>query len=392
MAATPGEGGCRADAYVTGVATLPNGTHDRPERDLAADVLLEAVSDAGADVGDLDGLYMPKPRPWTDQGFLSTMLAHQFGLQLEESLEIYTGGTSSGHAFQAAVRDVRAGRVERAAVLAVERNSTVETDRYLEYALSLFDQEFQAPAGPTVPGAYAMSLQRYLQDHGVDREAIASVVVKNHRNAVANPDALFSEPVTIDDVLASRAVAEPLRLYECPALCDGAAALIVAGEAGTQEPVPVAGTGFHHAPSHLLGPRSGDLATYPAVREAGERALTDAGVDIDAVDVIEPYAPFPHSEAILTEELGLFPRGEGATACADGETAPDGTVPVSPSGGCLGRGHPALVSPLLNHVAAVRQLRGTAATPVDGVRTVLTTSEHGQFDGVTATIFGGDRR
>ncbi|WP_226480577.1 thiolase family protein [Natrinema amylolyticum] len=382
-------------AVVAGLATLPNGTYEVPERDLAGRVLLEAVEDAGVALADVDGLYLPKPRPWTPQGFFSTLLGNQFGLEIDEGTEIYTGGTSSGRAFHAAVRDVRAGTVECAVVLAVERNSVIETDDYLEYVLSIFDREFQSPAGPTIPGLYAMSMQRYRHEHDVEREDIASVVVKNRRNAAENPEALFDEPVTVEAVLDSRPVADPLRLYECPAPCDGAAALVVttadaASETESEtEAVRVRGVGSHEPPSHLLGGRDESLAAFPAVSAAAERALADADRDVDDLDALEPYAPFPHTEAILTEALGLFDRGDGAAACARGETAPDGSIPVSPSGGCLGRGHPAMVTPLLNHAAAVRQRRGESPV-VDDVRTVLTTSEHGHIDGVTATVFGGE--
>ncbi|THE65243.1 thiolase family protein [Salinadaptatus halalkaliphilus] len=383
------------DARVTGLATLPNGTYDVPERDLAGEVLLEAIDDAGCTLSDVDGLYMPKPRPWTDQGFFTTLLEHQFGLELAESVETYTGGTSGGHAFQHAVGDVRDGSVERAVVLAVERNSTIETDDYLEYILSIFDREFQSPAGPTIPGVYAMSLQRYRYEYDVDREDIASVVVKNRENAAANPDALFDDPVTETDVLESRVVADPLRLYECPAPCDGAAAIVITrGDVaddhdGTGDGVRVGGTGAHHPSSHLLGVRGRSLAAFPAIAGAAERALGDADLGVAELDVLEPYTPFPHTEAMLTEELGLFEHGEGAAACARGQTATDGAIPVSPSGGCIGRGHPPMVTPLLNYAAAVRQIRGESPV-VDDVGTVLTTSEHGHIDGVTATVFGGD--
>ena len=376
-------------ASVAGVAALANGTYDVDERDLATHVLLEAVEDAGVDLTDVDGLYMPKPRPWTPQGFFSTLLTNALGLELDESLETYTGGTSSGHAFHAAVGDVRAGTVDCAVVLAVERNSTIETDAYLEYVLTIFDREFQSPAGPTIPGIYAMSLQRYCHEHDVAREEIASIVVKNRENAARNPLALFDDPVSVEAVLDSRPVAEPLRLFECPAPCDGAAAVVVTSDESTGDAVSVRGTGYSHPPSHLIGARDGSLASFPAVAGAASTALSDAGIDIDAVDVLEPYAPFPHTEAILTEELGLFDRGDGAAACARGETARDGTIPVSPSGGCIGRGHPAMVTPLLNYVAAVEHVRGTGSVAVDGAETVLTTSEHGHLDGVTATVFGG---
>jgi acetyl-CoA acetyltransferase len=115
-------------------------------------------------------------------------------------------------------------------------------------------------------------------------------------------------------------------------------------------------------------------------------ALGDAGIDADRIDVFEPYAPFPHVEAMLVEELGLADRGDGADT---DRTAADGEFPVSPSGGCLGRGHPAMVTPLLNHVAAVRQIRGTAPNQVPETECVLTTAEHGHVDGVNATVFGG---
>lgn len=390
--ADPGGTRGATDAYVAGAAALPNETYDEPERDLALRVILEALDAADRAPGDVDGVYMPKPRPWTDQGFLSSLLVDRLGASPARSMETYTGGTSGGNAFHAAVGDVRAGRVETAVVAAVERNSTIETGDYFEYVLGIFDREFQSPAGPSIPGMYAQSMQRYCHDFDVEREALAAIAAKNRTNGARNPDALSGEPVTADDVLASRPVADPLRLYDCPAPCDGAAAVVVTAAPGPASPsVRVAGIGGAHAPSHLVGPRDGPLSTFPAVGAAADEAFADAGTTASAVDVFEPYAPFPHVEAIVTEELGLFEPGDGAAACVRGETDVDGPHPVSPSGGCLGRGHPAMVTPLLNYVEAVRQLRGTAANQVAGTEAVATTSEHGHVDGVTATVLEARR-
>jgi acetyl-CoA C-acetyltransferase len=380
-------------ACVTGTAAVPNGTYNRPERDLATDVLREAVSTAGLSLDDVDGIYMPKPRAWTPQGFFSTFLTHRLGLELKRNLEMYTGGTSSASAFRTAVQDVRAGNVEVAVVMAAERSSIHDTDEYFEYILELFDREFQTPAGPSIPGVYAQSLQRYCHDFGVDREDVTEVVVKNRTNAVRNPDALFEEPLDAEDILESRPISEPLRLYECPAPCDGAAALVVTtdrhSDRSENTPVEVISTGYHHPPSHFLGARGHDLSELPAADAAMSEALDAANIEVDDLDVFEPYAPFPHIEAILTEELGVFERGEGVSACVDSATSVDGRFPVSPSGGCLGRGHPAMVTPLLNYLAAVRQARGTAPNQVSNVEYVLTTAEHGHVDGVNATVFGG---
>nr|WP_282594735.1 thiolase family protein [Halomarina salina] len=380
-------------AHAIGVSALPNGTYDVPTWQMAAEVLREAVDDAALALADVDGLYMPKPRPWTEQGFFSTALANRLGLDLARNVETYTGGTSGGSAFRLAVADVERGVTDVAVVLAAERNSHVETDDYLSYILGTFERDLQSPVGPTVPGLYAQSLQRYCHEYDVSREAVAEVVVKNRENAASNPEAIRSSGTTVSDVLDSRPVARPLRLYECPAPCDGAAAVVVTGadHAGrTDGPVPIAGTGYDHAPSHYLGVRGESLARHPAMAAAADEALDDADREVGDVDVFELYAPFPHTEAILSEELDLFDRGDGALAAVDRQTAVDGTTPISPSGGCIGRGHPAMVSPLLNHVEAVRQVRGTAANQVRDATTVLTSAEHGHVDGVNVTVFGGD--
>ena len=378
-------------AFVTGAAALPNATYEVLERDLAATVLTEALDEAGRSPSDIDGLYMPKPRPWTPQNFFSTFLSHWLGLKLDRSLEVYTGGTSAGTAFRNAVKDVRDGTLETAVVLGVERSSISDTDEYFEYILSIFDREFQSPIGPSIPGIYAQSLQRYLYEYDVPHKTVATVVAKNRQNAANNPDAFFDESISVEDVLESRPVADPIRLYECPAPTDGAAALVITSENliddGTATPVEVTGVGYHHPPSHLMGAREHSLTNLPAARGAADEALNDAGLSSWDLDVLEPYAPFPHIEAMLTEELGFFERGMGARACQRGETAVDGQIPVSPSGGCLGRGHPAMVTPLLNHVEAVRQLRGTAAQQVPAAETALTSSEHGHVDGMNIAVF-----
>jgi len=384
------------DAHITGVSTTLDREYDLPERDLALHTILGALEGAGAEPADVDGLYLPKPRPWAEQGFFSTLLSDRLGMAPDRRLEVYTGGTSGGNAVHAAVGDVRAGRVETAVVAAVERNSTIDTADYFEYIVDIFDREFQAPAGPSIPGMYAQSLQRYCHEFGADREAVAAVAAKNRSNAAGNPGAVFGEELTAAEVLDSRPIAAPLRLLECPTPCDGAAALVVTGSpdgSGDGRPVRVSGVGAGHATSHLLGVRDGSLARFPAVGAATGAALDDAGADAADVDLFEPYAPFPHVEAVITEELGLYEPGEGAAepgegaaACVRGETAVDGPHPVSPSGGCLGRGHPAMVTPLLNHAAAVEQLRGEAPNQVPGAGRALTTSEHGHVDGVTATV------
>jgi acetyl-CoA acetyltransferase len=377
---------------VAGIGTVPNGTYSIPERDLALRVVQEALEDASLELSAVDGMYLPAPRPWTPQGFFSTYLLHLLGLDVDRSVEVSTGGTSGANAFHSAVSDIRDGTVETALVLAVERNSIVETTGpYFDYILKSFDTEFESPIGMTVPAAYAQSMQRYLYEYGIARRDLADIVVKNRTNGVANPDGLFDESLSQDDVLDARLISDPIRLFDCPAPCDGAVAILLTTAANNESDFPqilVQGTGYHHTASHFLRSRETSITELPAVRTAVDTATERAGVSIPEIDVFEPYAPFPHIEAIVTEELGLVERGCGVTACLEGQTAPDGPFPISPSGGCLGRGHPPMVTPLLNYVAAVKQLRGTASTQIPDVERVLTTAEHGHVNGVTATVFG----
>lgn len=381
------EGATMRDAFVTGIGTLPTGEYeDIPERDMFTHVVTAAIEDAGVALTDIDGVYMPKPRPWAPQGFFTTYMINRLGLDVNRNLELYTGGTSGGLALHGAVSAVRADRADVAVVAAVERDSIVDTDAYFDYVLGLFDHEFQSPIGPSVPGMYAQSLQRYLHEYDVDREDVAAITVKNRDNGAANPEGLFDESTTVDRVLNSDPIADPLRVYECPLLCDGAAAVVVTANGSDSDPI-VSGLGYAHPPSHLMGSRTASLSTLPAVAPSVGEALADGNATVEDVDVFEPYCPFPHIEAMFTEEIGLFDHGTGAAHCAQGVTRPDGRVPVSPSGGCIGRGHPAMVTPTYNHVEAVRQLRGTASQQIDDARTVITTSEHGHVDGMATTVF-----
>lgn len=377
---------------VAGIGSVPNGTHSVPERDLALRVVREALEDASLDLSAIDGVYMPSPRPWTPQGFFSTYLLRLLGLDVDRALEISTGGSSGANAFHSAVSDIRNGTVETALVLAVERNSIVDTTGpYFDYILKSFDSEFESPIGMTVPAAYAQSMQRYMYEYDIERADLADIVVKNRKNGVANPDGLFDEGLSRDDVLDARLIADPIRLFDCPAPCDGAAAILLTADAVTNSDSPsiaVQGTGYYHTASHFLMSRDSSITELPAVRHAVNTATERAGLVLPDIDVFEPYAPFPHIEAIILEELGVAKRGDGVEACLDAQTPSEGPFSISPSGGCLGRGHPPMVTPLLNYVEVVKQLRGTASTQVRDAKSALTTAEHGHLNGVTATVFG----
>jgi len=380
---------------VASTGIVPPGEYERSESTLAIETIRSAVHTAGVDLPDVDGVYMSTTRPWADQQFFSTFLIRRLGLDVARNQELYTGGTSPANALLSAAADIRAENIDTALLVGVEKHSGHDTENFYDYLLRLFDSEFQSRAGPTAVGIYAQSLRRYLHEYeDVPREAIAEIAVKNTASGTTNPDALSDRRVTIDEVLSSRIIADPLHLYECAPPCDGAVAILLTSKDVTTNEssttVEIDGIGYHHAPSHFLGPAPHPLTQFPAVRKAANRAFSEATCEIDAIDLIELAAPFPHIEAMYLEELGLFPRGQGAIASQGGETRPTGSIPVSPSGGCIGRGHPAMVTGFLNYVEAVKQLTETAANQVPEARTALCASAHGHGgDGACITIFTG---
>lgn len=235
-----------------------------------------------------------------------------------------------------------------------------------------------------MPAAYAMRAQRYMHDFGYSIEDLARVSVKNRRNGTANPAAQFREPVTVDDVLASRPVSDPLTLLQCCANSDGAAAVLVTTAdvarrlgrpAITVEASVVSSGTYHH------GWRD---ATWPDITANAVRTAYDqADVTPDDIDVAEVHDAFSVAECLYYEAMGFVARGEGARALAEGAFDIDGRVAVNPSGGLLSRGHAIGASGVAQVVEAYRQLTDQAdGRQVQAATTALTHVTGGGIEGV----------
>jgi acetyl-CoA acetyltransferase len=189
----------------------------------------------------------------------------------------------------------------------------------------------------------------------VTAREISQVAVKNRAHGARNPFAHFQQAVTIEDVLDSRMVADPLRLMHCCPISDGAAAVVLSAERG---PVRVAGVG-HGADTLALRHRL-ELTSFAATRAAAREAYAMAGIGPERIDVAEVHDAFAPFELISLEDLGLIPPGKAGRATLDGDTALDGRLPVNPSGGLKARGHPLAATGVAQLVECVWQLRGSA--------------------------------
>jgi acetyl-CoA C-acetyltransferase len=201
-----------------------------------------------------------------------------------------------------------------------------------------------------------------MEKYGTTREQLAMVSVINHRHGALNPDAQFQREITVDTVLKSGYVAEPLRVFDMSPLSDGAAALVLASEEMakkfSEKPVRIAGIGQASDTISLHDRR--DITTMDATVYAAKRAYEMAGIKPEDVDVAEVYDSSTISEIMAIEDLGFFEKGKGGKAAEDEEIALGGRIPVNTSGGLKARGHPIGATGVAQIVEIARQLRGEA--------------------------------
>ena len=254
------------------------------------------------------------------------------------------------------------------------------------------DQEEEVYYGVTFPGLYAMIARAHMEKYGTTEEDLSWVSVKAHRNGAKNPHAQFRRVMSLEDVMTSSVVAEPLRLLHCSPVTDGGAALILCpadrAHEFTDQPVKILGSGA--ATSTLALANRQDPADLDVVELSGTRAFHQAGLSPKDVDVAEVHDCFAIAEICCYEALGFVEKGKGKDAAKDGVTDLGGTIPVNVSGGLKSKGHPVGATGISQAVTIVDQLRGKAGdVQVDGARIGLTQNMGGSGASSVVHIFQG---
>jgi acetyl-CoA C-acetyltransferase len=267
--------------------------------------------------------------------------------------------------------------VERALVVVggAEKMTDVGDIQAQETLSAASDQEWESVFGATFAGLHAMMARRHMHDYGTTREQMAYVAVKNHQNATLNPNAQYRKAITLEMVLGAPPVAEPLGLFDCAPLSDGAAALVLSpwetARRFTDTPIKIAASAMASDSLALHSRR--DMTTMDATVVAGKRAYRMANVSPREVDLAEVHDNFTISEIMAIEDLQFVKKGDGGPATEDGETVLNGRISVNPSGGLKARGQPVGATGVAQAVEVVRQLRGDAGErQVDGAEIGLT--------------------
>ncbi len=322
-------------------------------------------------------------------GNASTVLAEEAGLIGIPVTRIENACASGGFAIRAAVRAVERGDRDVVLVAGLEKMTDVPNARRRYWLGVSGDTEWERLAGLTFAGVYGLLASRYLADHRLGPEALAEVAVKNHDNGRLNPNAQFRKALRRDDVLGAPRVAEPLGLYDCCPVSDGAAALLIArGDIAsrfTDTPVYVDGTG---AGSDYLAVQERERFTHlDATRRAAEEAFREARAERKGISLLEVHDCFTIAELLALEDLGFAGHGEAAALTLSGETRRTGRLPVNPDGGLKAKGHPIGATGVSQAYEAFVQLRRQAgARQVPGAERALTHNVGGSGASATVTL------
>lgn len=354
--------GMRGAAAVVGVAdeVSPDGVIDVPLRELEARVIRAALADAGLTLRDVDGLCT------CTGGTLmhSVELAEYLGITPRFTDATQTGGASYGLYVEHAAAAIATGLAETVVIVyaATPRAARKRGEKGLGVFATPERLEWETPFGVMLPiSAYALAANRHMAQFGTTPEQLAQIAVDTRTWAARNPRAHLRDPITVEDVLGSGYLAEPMHKLECCLVTDGAGAIVVtsAERARSLAKPPVYVLGAASAASHAMISQMPDLTVTPGAI-SGPAAFHTAGLTPDDVDVVQLYDSFTITVLLALEDLGFCKKGEGGPFVGDGALAPGGALPGQTSGGGLAYTHPGAFGAFLL-VEATRQLRGEGA-------------------------------
>jgi acetyl-CoA C-acetyltransferase len=352
--------GIKGKAYLVGAYEHPaRKAEEKSVAQLHAEVAKGALEDAGLSKQDVDGYFCAGDAP----GLGALSMIDYMGLSVRHVDTTETGGSSYlvhvAHAAQA----IAAGKCTIALVTLAgrPRSEGSRGTQPRDYGAALPDAPYEAPYGPLTVNLYAMAAMRHMHEYGTTSEQLAWIKVAASHHAQYNPHAMLREMVTVQDVLESPLIADPLHRLDCCVVSDGGGALIVAAPEiarSLRRPrVRVLGAG--EAPRGLNGGRVDMTVTGAA--SSGKAAFEEAGVTPADIKYASIYDSFTITVLLQLEDLGFCPKGQGGAFVADGRLiSGSGRLPVNTDGGGLCNNHPANRGGITKVIEAVRQLRGEA--------------------------------
>ncbi len=351
------------DVAIIGVGMNKWGEHwEKSLRQVFTEAALLALDDAGIEKIDSLIVGCMSSGLFVGQEHLSSLLADYVGQVPVPAARVESACASGGLALRMGFIEVASGMSDVVLVGGVEKMTDVNGHEATFALGTAADQEYECFHGITFPGLYALMARAHMARHGTTREQLAMVAVKNHYNGSLNPLAQYPFKVSVETVLNSVMIADPLRILDCSPITDGAAAVVLCSlelaEKFKKPVVRIVASGM--ATDAIALSSRQDITWIESTHQAAKRAFAMADKKPEDIDLVEVHDCFTIAEICVMEALGLVEKGKGGKAVQDGLTALQGKIPVNASGGLKSKGHPVGATGVAQVVEIVKQLRGEA--------------------------------
>lgn len=357
---------------------------------LNAQACKRALDDAGLRPSDVDGLLTAYS--FTESyTMLGSSLCEYMGMRPRMCTSMVAGGASPGIMLRHAAQAIASGTAETVLVCAGENRATgLGREAAIAVLANVGHPQFERPYGGSIPGYYAMVAQRHMHEYGTTRDQLAHVAVNTRAHAGLHPNAQMKAPLTIEQVLSSKPIADPLRMLDCCIISDAAGAFVVTSAERARDmkhkPAYLLGIGEMHTHEHVMC--APDLTKFGA-RDSGRSAYKMAGLGPQDIDLAQLYDCFTIVPIIELEELGFCAPGEGGAFFQEGHARIGGKLPVNTNGGMLSHAHAGAAGAILGIVEVVRQLRGgLGPRQVEGAEVALVHNEGGILSSHCSLILG----
>ena len=363
---------------------------DKSPRELCVQVTLDAVRDAGLKLSDVDGLI-------TCNAFAEPIMYHAeavaeyLGWEPQHCVTVNTGGGTTFMALNMAAAAIEAGMADTIVVaMADSLRSFMTREQAMVVQSSSGHPHYEQPYGPTVPAYYGLIARAHMDQYGTTEAQFAEAAVSCRAWASQHSKAQMRDVISVEDVLNSRAIADPLKVLDCSLVSDGGAAVVITrkdrAKDGPHKPITLLGYGEGHAYEHIS--QAKNLTTSAAV-QSGQSAYAEAGLSPDDISLLQLYDCFTPALLIQIEDLGFCAKGEGGDWLASGISRPGGAKPLNTHGGMLSYCHPGNPGAMFGLTEAISQLRGDAGPrQLPGMSTALCHAQGGIMSSHATVILG----
>jgi acetyl-CoA acetyltransferase len=347
-------------SWIAGVGMTPYGKlPGRNTLDLMSEAATLALHDAQLERKDIDGLICGYSTTFPHL-MLSTSFVEHYGLRPSYAHSIQVGGATGFAMVMLAHYLVESGAARNVLVVAGENRLTGQSrDDAVKTLAQVGHPVYEVPLGATIPAYYALVASRYMHEHALGEPDLAELAVLMRRHASAHPGAQFREPISVQDVMASKSIAAPLKLLDCCPVSDGGAAFVVTRDPTNAFRVRIIGVGQAHTHQHVSAAAS---LTQFGAKASVERAQDTAGIELADVRYAAIYDSFTITLTILLEEIGLAPRGQAGARTREGYFNRDGVLPLNTHGGLLSYGHCGCGGAMAHLVETHQQMTRRAGT------------------------------